>query len=98
MSWTKQNSSRLGRALSHTVTTATQSTTAFGAQCRQCRVAASASIWVTIGTTTTDVTAASSATYVPANAPEYLTVSPGEHLNWISATTSTGAMSVTLME
>jgi hypothetical protein len=94
----KQPASRLGRSIALTVTTATQSTTAFGSQTRQCRVATANSIWITIGSTTTDVTAASSATFIPANFPEYFCVSPGQHLNWVSATTSTGnVMSVTEM-
>lgn len=97
--WNKQTASRLGRAIVTTLVTAnaTQSTTAFGSQVRQVRVTSSLPAWITIGSTATDVTAGSSSSYLPANTPEYFTVSPGQHVNFLSSSTSTGYLSVTEM-
>jgi hypothetical protein len=49
----------------------------------------SLALWVTIDSTAV-VTANSSATLIPANTPEYFGCSPGQVLNFISASTSTG--------
>src|SRR5262249_33659213 len=75
-------------------TNATQSTTAFSAQTYQVRVChtlnGTAGIWATIGSTTTDVTANSSAVLLPAGWPEYFAVTSGRHFNFISTSTSPG--------
>jgi hypothetical protein len=91
-----QSASRLGRSIVTAVATAqvqvTQSTTAFGAQTRHVRVVhtLTAGIWATIDSTTTDITANSSSAFVPANWPEYFGCSPGQHLNFLCTSTSTG--------
>jgi len=63
-----QQASRLGRSIVTAVSgnSATQSTTAFGSQTRHVRVAhtLTAGIWATIDSTTVDVTANSSATFI----------------------------------
>ena len=80
-------------------TNATQSTTGFSAQTYQVRVVhtlnGTAGIWATIGSTTTDVTANSSAALLPAGVPEYFAVTSGQHFNFISTSTSTGYVVVT---
>jgi hypothetical protein len=42
-------------------------------------------------------TTANSATLIPANTPEYFAVTPGQVLNFISTSTSTGYVSLTEM-
>lgn len=101
--WYGQTASRLGRSIVTQVATAqtnaTQSTTGFSAQTYQVRVVHTftGGIWATIGSTTTDVTANSSATFLPGSAPEYFAVTSGQHLNFISTSTSTGYVVVTEM-
>jgi hypothetical protein len=56
-----------------------------------------AGIWATIGSTVTDVTANSSAALLPAGVPEYFAVTAGQHLNFISTSTSTGYVVVSEM-
>ena len=89
-----QPGSRLARSIVTAVSgnSATQSTTAFGSQTRQVRVAhnLTAGIWATIDSTTTDITANSSAAFLPANFPEYFGCSPGQHLNFLCTSTSSG--------
>src|SRR5262245_47611107 len=100
--WKSQPASRLGRSIVTQVATAqtnaTQSTTAFSAQTYQIRIYhtlnASAGIWATIGSTTTDVTANSSAVLLPAGVPEYFAVTAGQHFNFLSTSTSTGYVCV----
>ena len=98
-----QTASRLGRSIVTQVATAqvqiTQSTTAFGSQTRHVRVShtLTGGIWATIDSTRTDVTANSSATFLPANSPEYFGCSPGQSLNFISTSTSTGYVVLTEM-
>ena len=58
------------------------------------RVVSTLPIWATIGSTQV-VTANSSATYLPANVPEYFAVTSGQVLNFISTSTSTGYVVVT---
>jgi hypothetical protein len=89
-----QQASRLGRSIVTTLTSATQSTTNFGSQTRQVRITTTLPIWATIDTTAT-VTANSSATYLPANWPEYFVVTPGQQLNFISTSTSSGYVVLT---
>jgi hypothetical protein len=43
------------------------------------------------------VTANSSATFLPVNFPEYFGCSPGQSLNFLSTSTSTGYVSLTEM-
>jgi hypothetical protein len=101
--WPCQPSSRLGRSIVTAVATAqvqiTQSTTGFSAQTYQVRVYhtlnGTAGIWATIGSTATDVTANSSAVNLPAGFPEYFAVTSGQHLNFLSTSTSTGYVTVT---
>ncbi len=93
--WEKQSSSRLGRSIVTALATAqvntTLFTTPFAANTQQVRVAhnLSGGIWATIGSTAV-VTANSAAAYLPANFPEYFTVTSGQVLNFISTSTSTG--------
>ena len=69
-----QPSSRLGRSFVTQVATAqtnaSQTTTNFGSQTYQVRIVFTLPIWATIDTIA-NVTANSSATYIPANVPEY---------------------------
>jgi hypothetical protein len=98
-----QPASRLGRSIVTQVATAqvqvTNSTTAFGSQTRHVRVVhtLSSGIWATIDSTRVDVTANSSATFLPVNFPEYFGCSPGQSLNFLSTSTSTGYVSLTEM-
>lgn len=99
--WEKQDSSRLGRSIVTSIATAavnaTQFTTPFAAQTRQVRIASTLDIWATIGSTAV-VTANSAAALIQAADPaEYFTVSPGQVLNFISTSTSTGYVVVTEM-
>jgi hypothetical protein len=97
-----QPASRLGRSIVTQVATAqtnaSQSTTNFGSQTRQIRVmhTFTGGIWATVDTTAT-VTANSSAVLIPANLPEYFAVTPGQQLNFLSTSTSTGYVVVTEM-
>lgn len=97
-----QSASRLGRSIVTQVATAqtnaTQFTTTFGSQTRQVRLVHTftGGIWITLNSTAV-VTANSSATLIPANFPEYFTVTPGQVLNFISTSTSTGYVSLTEM-
>jgi hypothetical protein len=101
--WRSQPASRLGRSIVTQVATAqvqvTNSTTAFGSQTRQVRVVHNLAngIWATIDSTVTDIAANSSATFFPANFPEYFTCTPGQHLNFLTTSTSTGYVSLTEM-
>ena len=95
--WNKQTASRLGRTVVTAITSATAFTTFFGSQTRQVRVASTLPLWATIGSTAV-VTANSAATYIPSNVPEYFTVSPGQVLNFISTSTSSGYVTFTEME
>lgn len=98
--WNKQTASRLGRSIVTQIATAqtnaTQFTTPFGSQTYQVRINSTLALWVTIDSTAV-VTANSSAALVPANIPEYFTVTPGQVLNFISTSTSTGYVSLTEM-
>jgi hypothetical protein len=60
------------------------------------RLASTLALWVTIGSTAV-VTANSASALVPANVPEYFAVTPGQVLNFISTSTSTGYVSLTEM-
>jgi hypothetical protein len=96
-----QSASRLGRSIVTLVATAqtqvTNSTTAFGSQTRHVRIVSTLPVWATINSTTVDVTANSSAAYLPANFPEYFGCSPGQSLNFLSTSTSTGYVVLTEM-
>jgi hypothetical protein len=91
--WNGQQSSRLGRSIVTQVATAqtnaTQFTTPFAAQTYQVRLTSTLPIWLTIGSTAV-VTANSASALLPANVPEYFCVTPGQVLNFISTSTSTG--------
>jgi hypothetical protein len=95
-----QPASRAGRSIVTQVATAqtnaTQFTTPFGSQTRQVRIASTLAIWATIDSTAV-VTANSASIFVPANVPEYFGCSPGQVLNFISTSTSTGYISLTEM-
>jgi hypothetical protein len=83
--------------LNTTQTNATQFTTPFGSQTRQVRIVSTLPIWVTLDSTAV-VTAASGSALIAANAVgEYFTVTPGQVLNFISTSTSTGYVSLTEM-
>jgi hypothetical protein len=100
--WKAQPSSKLGRSIVTQVTTAqtnaSVTTTNFGSQTYQVRIAhnLSAGIWATIDTTAT-VTAQSSATWLPTSSPEYFAVTRGQQLNFISTSISTGWVVLTEM-
>jgi hypothetical protein len=96
-----QPASRLGRSIVTAVATAqtnaTQFTTPFGSQTRQVRIASTLALWITIDSTAV-VTANSASALLPANvAPEYFGCSPGQVLNFISTSTSTGYVVLTEM-
>jgi hypothetical protein len=95
-----QPASRLGRSIVTQIATAqtnaSQTTTTFGSQTRHVRIVSTLGIWATLDTTAT-VTANSSATYLPPNVPEYFGCSPGQQLNFISTSTSTGYVVLTEM-
>jgi hypothetical protein len=74
----------------------TQFTTPFGSQTRQVRITSTLALWATIDSTAV-VTANSAAALIPANVPEYFAVTPGQVLNFISTSTSTGYVSLTEM-
>src|SRR5262249_510260 len=99
--WEKQTSSRLGRSIVTQIATAqtnaSQFTTQFAAQTRQVRVVSTLAIWATIDSSAV-VTANSAATYLPANVPEYFICSPGQVLNFISTSTSSGYVVATEMK
>jgi hypothetical protein len=99
--WAAQRASRLGRSIVTQVATAqtnaTQFTTPFGSQTRQVRIASTLSLWATIDSTAV-VTANSSAALIAPNVVgEYFACSPGQVLNFISTSTSTGYVVVTEM-
>ena len=98
--WEKQSSSKLGRSIVTQIATAqanaTQFTTPFGSQTRQVRIASTLALWVTIDSTAV-VTANSASALIPANVPEYFGCSPGQVLNLISTSTSTGYVMLTEM-
>jgi hypothetical protein len=77
-------------------TNATQFTTPFGSQTRQVRLASTLALCVTLDSTAV-VTANNASALVPANVPEYFAVTPGQVLNFISTSTSTGYVSLTEM-
>jgi hypothetical protein len=95
-----QPASRLARSIVTQVATAqtnaTQSTTPFGSQTRQVRIASTLALRVTIDSTAV-VTANSASALIPANVPEYFTCTPGQVLNFISMSTSTGYVVLTEM-
>jgi hypothetical protein len=62
----------------------------------QIRVVSTLPVWATVGSTAV-VTANSSATYLPANTPEYFACTSGQVLNFISTSMSTGYVTVTEM-
>jgi len=100
--WKAQPASKIGRSIVTQVATAqtnaSQSTTTFGSQTRQVRIVHNfaGGIWATVDTTAT-VTANSSAIFLPANLPEYFCTTPGQQLNFISTSTTTGYVVVTEM-
>jgi hypothetical protein len=95
-----QPASRLGRSIVTQVATAqtnaTQFTTPFGSQTRHVRLVSTLTLWITIDSTAV-VTANSAAAFIPANTPEYFGCSPGQVLNFISTSTSTGYVALTEM-
>jgi hypothetical protein len=96
-----QPASKLGRSVVTQVATAqtnaTQFTTPFGSQTRQVRIASTLALWITIDSTAV-VTANSASVLIPANATgEYFAVTPGQVLNFISTSTSTGYVVLTEM-
>jgi hypothetical protein len=94
-----QPASRLGRSIVTQIATADERdafTTPFGSQTRQVRIASTLSLWITIDSTAV-VTANSASALIPANAPEYFCVTPGQVLNFLSTSTSTGYVVLTEM-
>jgi hypothetical protein len=98
-SWKGQPASRLGRSIVTSMATAqvasaTNFTTPFSAQTYQVRITSTLPLWATIGSTAV-ITANSSATYFPAGVPEYVAVTSGQVLNFLTTSTSTGYVTVT---
>jgi hypothetical protein len=94
-SW--QPSSKLGRSIVTQTATAQPNATQFGSQTRQIRITSTLALWITIDSTAV-VTANSASALIPANAaPEYFSVTPGQVLNFISTSTSTGYVSLVEM-
>jgi hypothetical protein len=60
------------------------------------RLASTLALWVTLDSTAV-VTTNNASALVPANVPEYFAVTPGQVLNFISTSTSTGYVSLTEM-
>ena len=60
------------------------------------RLASTLALWVTLDSTAV-VTTNNASALVPANVPEYFAVTPGQVLNFISISTSTGYISLTEM-
>jgi hypothetical protein len=94
-----QPASKLGRSVVTQVATAqvnaTQFTTPLGSQTRQVRIASTLTIWATLDSTAV-VTANSASALIAANqVGEYFAVTPGQVLNFISTSTSTGYVSLT---
>ncbi len=91
----KKQSSRLGTTQTvSTSTTSAAATNAFGAQTYQIRVVATVATNIKIGNGS--VTATTSDPLVPANVPEYFTVTPGQKIAAILGT-GTGSLYVTEM-
>jgi len=105
MSWpiNRYTSSRLGRSIVTAVATAqinaSQTTTPFGTQTYQIRVAHSFGngIWINIGVPATVTATAGSDHFQQANWTNYYTVTPGQSFAFISTSTSTGYVSVSEM-
>jgi hypothetical protein len=100
-SYVLQPCSRLGRSIVTQIATAqtnaTQFTTPFGSQTRQVRIASTLALWITIDSTAV-VTANSASAFIAPNVTgEYFGCSPGQVLNFISTSTSTGYVSLTEM-
>lgn len=93
--WNKQTASRLGRSIVTFISSATTSTTPFSAQTYQVRVASTLPVFVTVGVAAT--VTSTNAAYLPANAAEYFACTSGQVLNFISTSTSSGAISFTEM-
>jgi hypothetical protein len=91
-----QPASKLGRSIVTQVATAqtnaSQFTTYFGSQ--QVRINSTLALWITLDSTAV-VTANSASALVSPNVPEYFAVTPGQVLNFISTSTSTGYVVLT---
>jgi hypothetical protein len=92
-----QPASKLGRSIVTQIATAqtnaSQFTTYFGSQTRQIRLNSTLAIWATLDSTAV-VTANSASVLISPNVPEYFAVTPGQVLNFISTSTSTGYVSL----
>ena len=79
ITWDKQPSSRYSLSTTFTLTTASQSTAAFGAQTYQIRVATGATVaFLKIGDGTPTATTTGDSALLPANTVDYWTVTPGQ--------------------
>jgi hypothetical protein len=67
-----------------------------GSQTRQVQIASTLALWATIDSTAV-VTTNSASALIPANVPEYFCVTPGQVLNFISTSTTTGYVCLTEM-
>jgi hypothetical protein len=81
------------RQIATAQTNASQFTTYFGSQTRQIRLNSTLAIWATLDSTAV-VTANSASVLISPNVPEYFAVTPGQVLNFISTSTSTGYVSL----
>lgn len=89
--WSKKPSSRLGRSIVTALSSATQSTTNFGPQTYQVRISSTLPVWLTLTSTTAT---ANSDHLLPSGVIDYLTVTPGSALAFISTSTSSGYLAV----
>jgi hypothetical protein len=97
----KQPASKLGRSIVTSVATAqtagaTNFTTNFGSQTRSVRLihTLTGGIWATIDSTGV-ITANSSAAFIAPNVEGYYECTPGQVLNFLTSSTSTGYVVVT---
>jgi hypothetical protein len=93
--WNKQTASRIGRSIVTFISSATTSSTPFSAQTYQIRLSSTLPVYVSIGTAAT--VTSTNAALLPANAAEYFSCTAGQVLNFISTSTSSGAISFTEM-
>jgi hypothetical protein len=98
VSWDKAPCSRIGSSSIFTLTTASQTTTALGAQTYEVRVATNGSVTTCFirtgdGTVTADTT---SGAIMGANVVDYFTISPGQKVAVIGGTAA-GIVSITEM-
>ena len=98
----KQHSSRIQRSLATSIATAQVNTstvlsTRFKTSTYQIRMASTLALWYSVGDSTNVTATAGTDTMLPANVIDYITVSPGQWLAFISTSTSSGYLSISEM-